>query len=78
LTVWAPAEVDVGTVGSILVATDPAPQNVNVLVVVRARKMRRTNYDLPVSVPVAWFGRPLTHNGEYTRARVRGDVQCQQ
>lgn len=59
MTVWAPAEVDVKTIGSILVTADPAPQGVDVLVVVHARKMRRTNHYLPVSVLVTWPVVPL-------------------
>jgi hypothetical protein len=66
LTVWAPAEVDVRTIGPVLVTADPAPQDVDVLVVVRAWKMSRTNHDLPVSVLVTRFGRPLARSAQYT------------
>ena len=48
------------------------PQHVNVLVMIRAGKVGSTDNDLPVSVPVAWLGRPLTHSAQYTYHRVRG------
>jgi hypothetical protein len=57
---------DIGAVCPVLVATPPAPQNVDVLVMVRAGKVGSTDNDLPVSVPVAWLGRPLTHSAQYT------------
>lgn len=53
-------------------ATVPAAQDVDVLVVVRAGKMRGANHDLPVAVPVACLGRPFAHSGQYTYPRVRG------
>jgi hypothetical protein len=56
----------------VFMATVSAPQHVNVLVMVRAGKVGSTDNDLPVSVPVAWLGRPLTHSAQYTYHRVRG------
>jgi hypothetical protein len=61
LTVWAPALEDVGPVGPVLLAAVPAAQGVDVLVVVRAGKMRGANHDLTVAVGVAWFGGPFAH-----------------
>jgi hypothetical protein len=57
---------DIGAVCPVLMATTPAPQHVNVLEMVRAGKVRRPDNDLPVSVSVAWLGRPLTHSAQYT------------
>jgi hypothetical protein len=57
---------DIGAVCPVLVATLPAPQHVNVLVMVRAGKVRRPDNYLPVSVPVARLGRPFTHSAQYT------------
>ena len=63
---------DIGTVCPVLVATPPAPQHVNVLVMVRAGKVRSPDNNLPVSVPVARLGRPLTHSAQYTNHQIRG------
>ncbi len=46
-----------------------AAQDVDVLVVIRAGKMRGTDNDLPVAVPVACLGRPFAHSGQYTYPR---------
>ena len=62
----------IGAVCPVLLAALPAPQHVNVLVMVRASEVRSMDNDLPVSVPVAWLGRPLTHSAQYTYHRVRG------
>jgi hypothetical protein len=62
----APALKDVGAVCPVLVAADPAAQDVDELVVVCASKMCRPNHNLPVSIPIARFRRPLAHSGEYT------------
>jgi hypothetical protein len=62
----APALEDIGAVCPILVATPPAPQHVDVLVMVRAGKVGSPDDDLPVSVPVAWLGRALTHTAQYS------------
>jgi hypothetical protein len=61
---------DVGPVGPELVTSDPAAQDV--LVVVRAGKIRGSDNNLPVPVPVARLGRPSGHSRQYTRAWVRG------
>jgi hypothetical protein len=63
---------DIGAVCPVLVATPPAPQHVNVLVMVCAGKVGSTDNYLPVSVSVAWLGRPLTHSGQYINPHVRG------
>jgi hypothetical protein len=63
---------DVRTVGPVFMATVPAALDVDVMVVVRARKMRGANHNLSVPVPVTCFGRPFTHHGQYTYPRVRG------
>lgn len=63
---------DIGAVCPVLVATPPAPQHVNVLVMVRAGEVRSPDNYLPVSVSVAWLGRPLTHSAQYTNHRIRG------
>jgi hypothetical protein len=63
---------DVGAVCPVLMAALSAPQHVNVLIMVRAGEVGRTDNDLPVSVPVAWLGRALTHGAQYTNHRVRG------
>ena len=47
-------------------STGPAAQDVDILVVVRAGKICRTNHDLPVSILVARLGRRFTHSGQYT------------
>jgi hypothetical protein len=59
MAVGALALEDVRTVGPVFMATVSAPQHVNVLVMDRAGKVGCTDNDLPVSVPVAWLGRPL-------------------
>jgi hypothetical protein len=69
LAVGALALEDVGAVCPVLVATVPAPQHVDVLVMVRAGKVRSTDNDLPVSVPVAWLGRSFAYRGQYTYPR---------
>ena len=56
----------IGAVGPVLVAKFSAPQHVNVLVMVRDGEVGRTDNDLPVSVPVAWLGSPLTHSAQYS------------
>ncbi len=66
LAVRALALKDVRTVGPVFVATVPAAQDVDVLVVVRAGKMRGTNHDLPVPVPVTWLGSSFAHIEQYT------------
>jgi hypothetical protein len=48
------------------VAAVSAPQHVDVLVMVRASEVGRTDNDLPVSVPVALLDRALTHSAQYT------------
>jgi hypothetical protein len=52
---------DIGAVCPVLMAALPAPQHVDVLVMVRAGEVGSTDNDLPVSIPVAWLCRPLTH-----------------
>jgi hypothetical protein len=39
---------------------------------VRAGEVGRTDNNLPVSVSVAWLGRPLTHRAQYTNHQIRG------
>lgn len=63
--VGALAEVDVRTVGAILVAASLAAQDVDILVVVRAREAGRSDDDLPVPVPVARFRRPFAHKRQH-------------
>jgi hypothetical protein len=57
---------DVGAVGPVLVAADPAAQDVDVLILVRAGKARGANHNLSISVPVACSARPFTHRGQFT------------
>jgi hypothetical protein len=57
---------DVGAVGPLLVAADPAAQDVDVLIVVRAGKRRGANHNLSIPVPVACSARPFTHRGQFT------------
>jgi hypothetical protein len=68
---WALALKDVRTVGPVFMATVSAAQHVDVLVVVCASKVGSTDNDLPVSVPVARLGRPLTHSAQYTNHQIR-------
>jgi hypothetical protein len=60
---------DIGTVRPVLMAALPAPQHVDVLVMVRAGEVGSTDNDLPVSIPVAWLSRALTHSAQYTNHR---------
>ena len=68
---WALALEDVGAVGPVLVAAVPAAQDIDVLVVVRARKVSGANHYLPVAVGVAWLGGPFAHSEEYIRPSIR-------
>ena len=61
LAVEALALEDVGSVSPILVPAVPA-QDVDVLVVVRARMVSRANHDLPVPAPVARLGCSIAHS----------------
>jgi hypothetical protein len=54
---------DIGAVCPVLMAALPAPQHVDVLVMIRASEVGRTDNDLPVSVPVALLGRPFAQGG---------------
>ena len=72
LTIRALALEDVGTVCPVLLVAVPAPQHVDVLVMVSTGQVGSPYYDLPVSVPVARLGRPLTHSAQYTNHQIRG------
>jgi hypothetical protein len=50
---------DIGAVCPVRLAALPAPQHVDVLVVVRAGMRREANHNLSVPVPVACFVDPL-------------------
>ena len=69
LAIRALALEDVGAIRPVLVAAPHAPQHADVLVMVRAGEVGSPDHDLPVSVPVARLGRPLTHGGQYINRR---------
>jgi hypothetical protein len=71
--VGALAEVDVGSVCSVFVDASFTSQDVDVLIMVRTSKMRRPNHDLPVSIPMPRFGRPLGHSARYTNHQIRAN-----
>jgi hypothetical protein len=72
LAVGALALKDVGAVCPVLLTAVSATQDINVLVVVRADKVRGASHDLLVSVGVARFGRPFAHDAQYAHAWVSG------
>jgi hypothetical protein len=63
LTIGAPAEMDIGPIGTVLVPAAPAAQDVDVLVVVCAGEVSSLDNDLPISIPVTRLGRPFAHGG---------------
>lgn len=60
--------VDVRSVGSILVATLFAPQNIGHLVMVGARKLGLAHDDLFVAIAIASLGRALRHVDQHVRS----------
>lgn len=66
-TARATAKVDVGTVSAIFVTAQPAPQNVDILAMIRAGDTSDANGNLVVAIFVSGFGRPPRSRAQWTR-----------